>query len=125
MLLMVLLKWKFLITFIMASPNLWNGRLQDDWASVIDEVADMDFSGKVVAFVGVGDAAIFGANYVEAMKHFYDAVEPKGAKIVGFTSTDGYDFEASEAVIDGDKFMGLAIDASFDTDESLQKLKIG
>ena len=50
----------------------------------------------------------FGANYVEAMKHFYDAVEPKGAKIVGFTSTDGYDFEASEAVIDGDKFMGLA-----------------
>ena len=32
------------------------------------------------------------------MKHFYDAVEPKGAKIVGFTSTDGYDFEASEAV---------------------------
>ena len=108
---------------IMASPTYGMGELQDDWASVIDEVADMDFSGKVVAFVGVGDAAIFGANYVEAMKHFYDAVEPKGAKIVGFTSTDGYDFEASEAVIDGDKFMGLAIDASFDTDEITSKVE--
>ena len=62
----------------------------------------MDFSGKVVALVGVGDAAIFGGNYVEALKHLYDAVQPKGAKIVGFTSTDGYDFEASEAVIDGE-----------------------
>ena len=71
----------------------------------------------------LGDAAIFGGNYVESMKHFYDAVEPKGAKIVGFTSTDGYDFEASEAVIDGDKFMGLAIDASFDTDEITSKVE--
>ena len=55
---------------ILASPTYGMGELQDDWASVIDEVADMDFSGKVVAFVGVGDAAIFGGNYVESMKHF-------------------------------------------------------
>ena len=108
---------------IMASPTYGAGELQDDWASVIDEVADMDFSGKVVALVGVGDAAIFGGNYVEALKHLYDAVQPKGAKIVGFTSTDGYDFEASEAVIDGDKFMGLAVDASFDTDEITSKVE--
>lgn len=35
-----------------------------------------------MALIGVGDAAIFGGNYVESMKHFYDAVSPKGAKIV-------------------------------------------
>ena len=35
---------------ILASPTYGMGELQDDWASVIDEVADMDFSGKVVAF---------------------------------------------------------------------------
>ena len=108
---------------IMASPTYGAGELQDDWAYAIDEVADMDFSGKVVALVGVGDAAIFGGNYVEALKHLYDAVQPKGAKIVGFTSTDGYDFEASEAVIDGDKFMGLAIDASYDTGEITSKVE--
>nr|WP_314532368.1 flavodoxin [uncultured Fusobacterium sp.] len=107
---------------ILASPTYGAGELQDDWASVIDELADVDFSDKVVAFVGVGDAAIFGANYVESMKHFYDAVEPKGATIVGFTSTDGYDFEASEAVLD-DKFVGLAIDASFDEDEIASKVE--
>src|SRR3712207_9002349 len=82
----------------------------------------MDFSGKVVALIGVGDAAIFGGNYVEAMKHFYDAVSPKGAKIVGAMSTDGYSFEASEAVVD-DKFMGLAIDAAFDEGEMTEKVE--
>lgn len=107
---------------ILASPTYGMGELQDDWAGVIDELADIDFSGKVVALIGVGDAAIFGANYVESMKHFYDAVEPKGAKIVGFTSTDDYDFEASEAIVD-DKFMGLPIDASFDEDEISSKVE--
>lgn len=107
---------------ILASPTYGMGELQDDWAGVIDELADIDFSGKTVALIGVGDAAIFGANYVESMKHFYDAVEPKGAKIVGFTSTDDYDFEASEAIVD-DKFMGLPIDASFDEDEISSKVE--
>ena len=87
-----------------------------------DELTGMDFSGKVVALIGVGDAAIFGGNYVEAMKHFYDAVSPKGAKIVGAMSTDGYSFEASEAVMD-DKFMGLAIDAAFDEGEMTEKVE--
>ncbi len=107
---------------ILASPTYGMGDLQDDWAGCIDELAGMDFSGKVVALIGVGDSAIFGGNYVEAMKHFYDAVSPKGAKIVGAMSTDVYSFEASEAVID-DKFMGLAIDASFDEGEMTEKVE--
>lgn len=107
---------------ILASPTYGMGDLQDDWAGCYDELTGMDFSGKVVALIGVGDAAIFGGNYVEAMKHFYDAVSPKGAKIVGAMSTDGYSFEASEAVMD-DKFMGLAIDAAFDEGEMTEKVE--
>lgn len=107
---------------ILASPTYGMGDLQDDWAGCIDDLAGFDFTGKVVAFVGVGDAAIFGGNYVESMKHFYDALSPKGVKIVGFTSTDGYSFEASEAVLD-DKFMGLAIDTSFDEGEISEKVE--
>lgn len=107
---------------ILASPTYGLGDLQDDWANVIDELADIDFSDKTVALIGVGDAALFAGNFVESMMHLYNAVEPKGAKIVGMTSTDGYDFDASEAVID-DKFMGLAIDASFDEDEITSKVE--
>lgn len=45
------------------------GELQDDWAGVIDELAEVKMDGKVVALIGVGDAALFGANYVESMMH--------------------------------------------------------
>lgn len=107
---------------ILASPTYGLGDLQDDWANVIDELADIDFSDKTVALIGVGDSALFAGNFVESMMHLYNAVEPKGAKIVGMTSIDGYDFDASEAVID-DKFMGLAIDASFDEDEISSKVE--
>lgn len=107
---------------ILASPTYGMGDLQDDWAGCIDELASADFTGKVVAFIGVGDAAIFGGNYVESMKHFHDAVAPKGAKIVGAMSTDGYSYEASEAVVD-DKFMGLAIDTAFDEGEISEKVE--
>lgn len=107
---------------ILASPTYGMGELQDDWAGCIDQLGDANFSGKVVALIGVGDSAIFGGNYVEAMKRFHEVISPKGAKIVGAMSTDGYSFEASEAVVD-DKFMGLAIDASFDEGEISEKVE--
>src|SRR3712207_7300726 len=48
---------------ILASPTYGMGDLQDDWAGCYDELTGMDFSGKVVALIGVGDSAIFGGNY--------------------------------------------------------------
>ncbi len=107
---------------ILASPTYGMGELQDDWAAVIDKLSEMNFDGKVVALIGVGDAALFGANYVEALMHLYDAVSPNGAKVVGLVPTEDYDFEDSLAVID-DKFMGLAIDTSFDEDEISSKVE--
>jgi len=38
-----------------------------------------------------------------------EVLESQGARIVGFTSVQGYTFENSRAV-KGDKFMGFAID---------------
>ena len=39
-----------------------------------------------------------------------DIVESRGAIIVGNTSTEGYTFEASRALIDDKTFVGLCID---------------
>lgn len=107
---------------ILASPTYGMGDLQDDWAGCIDELGEVNMDGKVVAIIGVGDAALFGANYVESMMHLYDAVEPNGATVVGLVSTDDYDYEDSLAVVD-DKFMGLPIDASFDDDTIASKVE--
>ena len=39
----------------------------------------------------------------------YNGIKGSGAKFVGAVSTDGYSFDASEAIVDG-KFIGLPLD---------------
>ena len=39
-----------------------------------------------------------------------DLVQDKGATIVGYWSTEGYQFEASKALVDDKHFVGLGID---------------
>ena len=39
-----------------------------------------------------------------------DIIEPKGVKIVGHWSTEGYHFESSKSLVDDNHFVGLAID---------------
>lgn len=85
------------------------GDLQDDWEGFIDEVENADLSGKTVAIFGLGDSGSYPDSFVDAMAKIYEVVKEKGCKIVGEVATDGYEHEASEAIIDG-KFVGLPID---------------
>ena len=50
-----------------------------------------------------------------------ETIEELGGKLVGFTSTDGYDFESSRA-IRNNQFMGLMLDQ--DTQAKLTKKRI-
>ena len=107
---------------ILVSPTYGVGELQKDWENVYDELKNMDFSGKVVGIVGVGNQFAFGESYVGAMRKLYDAVIAKGAKVVGFTSTEGYSYEETESVIDN-KFVGLALDESNQDNETPDRIK--
>lgn len=100
---------KDLENLILVSPTYGVGELQEDWNNVFDEFKTIDFTGKVVAIAGLGNQFAFGESYVGAMRVLYDVVVKNRGKVVGFTSTEGYHFEESEAVIDG-KFVGLALD---------------
>ncbi len=95
---------------LILGSSTWNfGELQDDWADVIDSLDKMDLSGKKVAIFGLGDQNGYCDTYQDAMGILAEKVLSRGAQLVGFTSTDGYDFSESRAVEDG-KFMGLALD---------------
>ena len=45
------------------------------------------------------------------MGDLYEKVKGKGCKVVGFVSTEGYDFASSRAA-DGNEFVGLALDVA-------------
>jgi flavodoxin I len=82
--------------------------LQDDWEGFIGTVAAADLSGKKIALFGCGDSASYPDTFCDAMGKIYQAVKDK-ATVIGFTDTEGYSFDASESVVDG-QFVGLALD---------------
>lgn len=94
---------------ILGSPTWGLGDLQDEWMIYIDEIEDMDLSNKYVALFGTGDQASFSDSFIDAIEILYNKVKKANAKLIGFTSTEGYNFDRSTAVKDG-KFICLAID---------------
>lgn len=85
------------------------GELQEDWASFISEVKDADLSGKTIAIFACGDSSSFSDSFVGSMDEIYKEIKDKDCDIIGFTETEGYEFNESPSVHD-DKFVGLAID---------------
>jgi flavodoxin I len=94
---------------ILVTPSYGFGELEPHWESVIEEFKKIDFSGKVVGLVGLGSQTTFGESFVGALKILYDIVTSNGGTVIGLTSTEGYNFEDCEAIIQ-DKFMGLVLD---------------
>lgn len=92
---------------ILASSTWGDGDLQADWEDFENNLENIDFSNKTVALVGLGDQEGYDDSFCNALGHLYNHV--KDAKIIGKTSTDGYEFEESTAVVDGE-FIGLVLD---------------
>jgi len=66
-------------------------------------------TGKTVALYGLGDQEKYPGNFVDALGTLYEFVTARGARVVGFWPSDGYDFIASKAEEEGE-FFGLVLD---------------
>ena len=106
---------------ILLTPTYGVGEVQEDWANVMSQFEKIDFTGKKVAIVGLGNQFAFGESFVGGMRVLYDVVVKNGGEIIGFTSNEGYHYEESEAVIDN-KFVGLAIDENNQDDETPERV---
>ncbi|MFZ5604639.1 MAG: flavodoxin [Pseudomonadota bacterium] len=102
---------------IFGTPTLGDGLLpglsadceSESWEEFLPTLADVDFTGKTVAIFGLGDQVGYAHEFVDAMLELFNFLKERGATIVGAWPTDGYEFDHSEAVVDG-KFVGLALD---------------
>jgi len=56
------------------------------------------------------------------MGELYDLVSAAGAEVVGFWSSAGYEFNDS-AALDGDDFVGLALDQDNQADQTAERIK--
>ncbi|QIQ21620.1 flavodoxin FldA [Zophobihabitans entericus] len=103
-------------------PTWYYGESQCDWDDFFPTLENIDFAGKTVAIFGCGDQEDYAEYFCDAMGTLRDIIEPRGAKIVGHWSTEGYHFEASKSLIDDKHFVGLAIDEDRQPELSSQRI---
>ena len=109
--------------FILGTSTWFDGELPDHWDEVIPKINTLSFKGKKVAIYGLGNQKDYPDNFVDGIGLLADIFEGEGARVVGFTSTEGYSFESSKAVR-GDQFCGLAIDFENQSKKTNERVKV-
>ncbi|WP_372775274.1 flavodoxin [Mangrovibacterium sp.] len=86
-----------------------------DWAKFFPEVSKVDYTGKKVAIFGLGDHITYPSHFVNAMGRLYKEIKKASpdAEVVASVDPSVYEFEESEAVIEG-VFVGLPVDEDFE-----------
>jgi len=92
-----------------------------DWSKFMPVVSAFDFTGKKVAVFGLGDHITYAYHFVNSMGILAREVLKNGGELFGKVSSEGYDFQDSEA-LEGGLFLGLPVDEDFEpelTDDRL------
>ena len=109
--------------YLVFAASTWGaGDLQDDWEDFFPNLDDIDLTGKKVGIMGLGDQANYGDTFVDGMAVLAEKIEEQGGSVVGFTSTDGYEYDNSEAD-NGGRFIGLVIDEDNQSDKTDERIK--
>ena len=91
-------------------PTWYYGESQADWDDFMPTLKEIDFNGKIVGIFGCGDQEDYAEYFCDAMGTLREIVEENGAVVIGHWPTAGYNFDASQALIDDETFVGLCID---------------
>lgn len=94
---------------IIGCPTYNIGELQDDWFLAYEDLEALELQGRQVALFGMGDQYGYPESFQDAIGILGKRLRECGAEIVGYTSTDGFEFSNSVGVENG-KFMGLSLD---------------
>ena len=106
---------------ILGVATWFDGELPNYWDEFVPALEDMDLSEKKIALFGLGDQKGYPENFLDGVGIMADILEAQGATLIGFTSIEGYEFEASRAKRN-DRFAGLAID--YENQGSMNKERI-
>lgn len=94
---------------ILGVPTWFDGELPNYWDEFVPAIEEMDLSKKRIAIFGNGNQVDYPENFGDAVGVMAEILEGQKAKIVGFTSVEGYSFESS-AALRSNEFVGLLLD---------------
>jgi len=90
------------------------------WDDLIDEIKDVDLSGKPVAVFGLGDSGSYGDNFCDGIEELNATFEAAGAKLIGYVDSSGYAHSESKSD-KGGKFLGCPFDEDNESDQSEER----
>ncbi|HPF57275.1 MAG TPA: flavodoxin [Candidatus Competibacteraceae bacterium] len=107
---------------IIGTPTLGDGELPDPLTEFLGHVEASHFEGKPVALFGLGDQVGYPAEFVDALGITYKKLKKLGVRFVGSWPAEGYEFEKSKALHDGE-FVGLVLDQDNQADLTDERLE--
>jgi len=90
-------------------PGLAVGCQEANWAEFVPHLDGVDLSGKRVALFGLGHQERYASRFASSLIQLYRVFYGYGADVIGRWSTEGYQFQFSDSVIDN-QFVGLVLD---------------
>ena len=107
---------------ILGGSTWGDGELNDDWEDAWVDFCKLDLSNKTIALFGLGDQESYSDEFCSALGIIYEQINSMGAKVIGFTSTQGYYHDASKAQVE-DKFVGLILDEDNQSDLTDERIE--
>jgi len=106
---------------ILGVPTWFDGELPNYWDEFVPALEDLNLTGKTIAIYGLGNQVEYPENFGDAVGIMAELVQVRGAKLVGFTSSEGYTYESSKAQV-GNQFMGLILDQENQPRQSKERI---
>jgi flavodoxin I len=101
----------------------WDGTTTaSDWDQFRPELDKANLNGKTVAMFSLGDHVTYPRHFVDALGQLYEIIKDQEIKLVGHVDPDGYEFEESEGIYDGN-FIGLPIDEDYESHLTDERIK--
>ena len=111
------------LDLILLGSSTWGfGDLQDEWNDEINNLKEMNLSGKKVGLFGTGDQEAYIDTFCDALGIIGEAVKEAGGQIIGFTSKESYNFNDSKALEDNN-LIGLALDINNQNDMTSSRIE--
>lgn len=109
--------------YILSAPTWYSGGLSGDWENLLEEFKKLPFKNKNFAIFGLGDALGYPEYFVDGIGVLAQIVLERGGRLIGRWDSREYDFDHSQASIDGNTFYGLAIDEDNEPEKTKQRFQ--
>ncbi|WGS85553.1 flavodoxin [Methylomonas sp. UP202] len=90
-------------------PGMAVGCQERSWQEFVPQLEHCDLTGKRIALFGLGHQERYASRFASSLIQLYRVFCGYGADVIGRWSTEGYQFEHSDSIVDG-QFVGLVLD---------------